>query len=83
MTPMATPEFPPQARVQADVQAAQQAEVQRLAAAPRRGMLRELGTLVWRHKAWWLVPLLVVLLLVGALLVLASGPLSPFLYPLF
>lgn len=58
-------------------------EVERLAAAPRRGVLRELGTLLWRHKAWWLVPVIVLLLLVGALLVLASGPLAPFLYPLF
>ncbi|MFM8980972.1 MAG: DUF5989 family protein [Planctomycetia bacterium] len=58
-------------------------EVARLAAAPRRGFLRELGTLLWRHKAWWLVPVLVLLLLVGALLVLASGPLGPFIYPLF
>lgn len=58
-------------------------EVERLAAAPRRGFLRELGTLLWRHKAWWLAPVIVLLVLVAALLVLAAGPLGPFLYPLF
>ncbi len=58
-------------------------EVQRLAQAPRRGFLGELGTLLWRHKAWWLAPVIVLLVLVAALLVLAAGPLGPFLYPLF
>ncbi|MEK7731927.1 MAG: DUF5989 family protein, partial [Planctomycetota bacterium] len=37
-----------------------------------------------QEKKWWLVPLISVLLLVGALIVFAgSSPLAPFIYPLF
>ncbi len=38
-----------------------------------------------RHeKKWWMIPLVVVLLILGALLLFSSAsPLAPFLYPLF
>jgi hypothetical protein len=58
-------------------------DVERLAEAPRPGVVRELFGMLWSNKKWWLLPVVIVLLLVGALLVLAGGPLSPFLYPLF
>ena len=36
------------------------------------------------RKKWWLLPILVVLLLVGALLVFAQGSaLAPFIYTIF
>ena len=36
------------------------------------------------RKKWWLLPILVVMLLVGALLVFAQGSaLAPFIYTLF
>lgn len=58
-------------------------DVTRLAEGPRHGVVREVLAMLWAHKKWWLAPIVVLLLLVGALLVLAGGPLSPFLYPLF
>lgn len=37
-----------------------------------------------QEKKWWLVPLVVLLLALGAFLVFsASSPLAPLLYPLF
>ncbi|HNV48717.1 MAG TPA: DUF5989 family protein [Spirochaetota bacterium] len=37
-----------------------------------------------RTKKWWLVPMIVVLLLIGALIVLTSGTaIAPFIYTLF
>jgi hypothetical protein len=47
-------------------------------------LIREFLLFVKNEKKWWLVPLLLVLLLVGALLVFSqTSPLAPFLYPLF
>jgi len=47
-----------------------------------------LTTDVWallkEHKAWWLAPIIIVLLLVGVLVVFSqSSALSPFIYALF
>jgi hypothetical protein len=37
-----------------------------------------------QEKKWWLIPLVVILLAMGALLLFsATSPLAPFLYPLF
>lgn len=50
----------------------------------KQSLIREFLLFVKHEKKWWLVPLLAVLLLVGALIVFAgSSPLAPFLYPLF
>jgi Family of unknown function (DUF5989) len=35
------------------------------------------------NKAWWLTPIVIVLLLVGLLIVLGSTGIAPFIYPLF
>ena len=32
------------------------------------------------NKKWWLVPMILIFLLLGALMMMGSGPLSPFLY---
>ena len=46
--------------------------------------VKQLFELLWERKAWWLVPMVVVFLLLGALILLtASSPLSPFIYALF
>jgi hypothetical protein len=46
--------------------------------------LGELFTLFGRGGRWWLLPMVVVLMLFGLLLVLASAtPLGPFIYALF
>jgi hypothetical protein len=50
----------------------------------RRGTLGELWAFIRAGKRWWLLPVIVVLLLVGALLVLAQGSaLGPFIYTIF
>ncbi len=47
-------------------------------------LLREFFAFVRYEKKWWLIPLGVLLLLLGALTLFASScPLAPFVYPLF
>ncbi|MCL4209870.1 MAG: hypothetical protein HRU76_05080 [Phycisphaeraceae bacterium] len=55
----------------------------REAQAARAGVLREFVDFLRDNKKWWLVPLLVTFLLVGALIVLTSTGAGPFLYTLF
>ena len=44
----------------------------------------ELFSFFWAYKRWWLVPVLVALLLCGALIFLAqSSAVGPFIYTLF
>lgn len=39
---------------------------------------------ILHEKKWWMIPLVLILLILGGLLIFASGsPLAPFLYPLF
>jgi len=48
------------------------------------GVLRQLWAFLKVRKKWWLLPVLLVLLLVGALLVFAEGSaLAPLIYPIF
>jgi hypothetical protein len=47
------------------------------------GVLRELVDFLIYNKAWWLTPIVVVLLLVGLLIFLGSTGFAPFIYPLF
>ncbi len=48
------------------------------------GLAAELWAYMRVRKKWWLAPILLVLLLVGALLVFAQGSaLSPFIYTIF
>lgn len=45
---------------------------------------RELWMFLRERKKWWLLPILVILLLVGALLIFAQGSaLAPFIYTIF
>ena len=49
-----------------------------------QSLLKEFLLFVKHEKKWWLIPLLAVLLLVGALVLFAgSSPMAPFIYPLF
>ncbi|HEV7566624.1 MAG TPA: DUF5989 family protein [Microbacteriaceae bacterium] len=43
----------------------------------------DLISLVWQHKLWWMVPLLLVMVVLAALVVLEATPIGPLLYPLF
>lgn len=48
------------------------------------GLLSELWAFMRVRKKWWLLPVLIVLVGVGALLVFAQGSaLAPFIYTLF
>jgi hypothetical protein len=50
----------------------------------RGGLASELWAYMRVRKKWWLAPILIVLLLVGALLVFAQGSaLAPFIYTIF
>jgi hypothetical protein len=45
-------------------------------------LLKEFLRFLRQEKKWWLLPLVVILLVLGALMVISSGSvLSPFLYP--
>jgi hypothetical protein len=59
------------------------ADFARRAAAKPPGLMRNVWGLLRRHRKWWLAPIVIVLLAVGALLILSATPLGPFLYPLF
>ncbi len=48
----------------------------------RIALSADLVRLIWQHKLWWAVPLLLALLVLGALLVLEATPVGPLLYPL-
>ncbi len=48
-----------------------------------QSFLRELWGFLRENKKWWLLPILLMLLVLGALVFLAGTGLAPFLYPLF
>jgi len=51
---------------------------------PKQSLIKEFFLFVRHEKKYWMIPLVVVLLIVGALIAFsASSPLAPFLYPLF
>jgi hypothetical protein len=46
--------------------------------------LKELIQFVMERKKWWLLPIVITLLLIGALIVLSSGSaIAPFIYTIF
>lgn len=45
-------------------------------------LLREFGGFAWESNAWWIVPIVIVLLLVAAILVSAPA-VTPFIYTLY
>jgi hypothetical protein len=50
----------------------------------RSGLLSELWAFMRVRKKWWLLPIIVVMVAVGALLVFAQGSaLAPFIYTIF
>ena len=51
--------------------------------APRPGFFTELWEFMVTNKRWWLTPIVVVLLLVGALIVLSGTAAAPLIYTLF
>jgi len=52
--------------------------------AKNKTMVGELLSLLWKRKVWWLAPIIIMLILVGALIIFGqSSALSPFIYALF
>lgn len=49
----------------------------------RSGAVRDLTRFLLANKKWWLIPILVVFLLFGALVMLSSTGAAPFIYTLF
>jgi len=45
-------------------------------------LLGEFGAFAWHNKAWWIVPVVLVLLLL-ALLIVSGQTVAPFIYTLF
>ena len=61
-----------------------QSEFERAATEqPHGGLPRELWGFLAQNKKWWLLPILIVLLLFGALVILSGTGLAPFIYTLF
>ncbi len=47
------------------------------------GLIREFWDFLKHNKKWWLTPIILVLLLFGALLILGGTAAAPFIYTLF
>jgi hypothetical protein len=52
-------------------------------AGDRLVVLADVVRLIWMHKLWWMVPLLLALLVLGLLVMLEATPIGPLLYPVF
>ena len=52
--------------------------------APLRSFVHDFGKFLWARKLWWMVPMVLVFLLFGALMFAAqSSAVAPFIYTLF
>jgi hypothetical protein len=50
----------------------------------KQSLVRDFLAFIRQEKKWWMIPLVFILLLVGAFMAFSSAsPLAPFLYPLF
>jgi hypothetical protein len=45
-------------------------------------LLKEFGEFAWQNKAWWIVPIVLVLLLLAGLVFVGTSA-APFIYTLF
>jgi hypothetical protein len=45
-------------------------------------LLSEVWAFAWQNKAWWLIPLVVILLIMG-ILIFSGQAVAPFIYTLF
>jgi len=58
-------------------------QFKREAQAGRSSLAREFWEFLKYNKKWWLLPILVLILLVGALVLLGGTGLAPFIYTVF
>ena len=61
----------------------QQRELQALAQAKRENLFGEFWLFLKHNKKWWLLPVLLAFLLLGALIFLGGSGAAPFIYTLF
>jgi hypothetical protein len=47
------------------------------------GFLKEVALMLMHNKKWWLTPIILALLLFGALIILGGSSYAPFIYTLF
>ena len=57
--------------------------IEDLAKQKRTGLLGEIVGLLVEHKKWWLAPIIISVLLLGALVLLGGTASGPFIYTLF
>ena len=62
---------------------AEGADFARQASTGQTGFLQEVWLFLRANKKWWLTPLLVILLVFGALVALGGTAVAPFIYTLF
>jgi hypothetical protein len=57
-------------------------EFERMAGQTQPGLLAEFVDFLRHNKKWWLTPIILVLVLFGALVMLSGSGMLPFIYPL-
>lgn len=60
-----------------------QSEFERAAEDSRVGLLRDFWCFLRQNQKWWLLPIILILLLFGALLLFTGTAAAPFIYTLF
>jgi len=58
-------------------------EFQERARHGRSGFLREMWGFLRDNKKWWMIPMLAIILILGALVLVSGSPVAPFIYTLF
>ena len=58
-------------------------EFANLAEGPQVGLLREFWDFLRYNKKWWLLPILITLVVLGAFVLLSGTAFAPFIYTLF
>lgn len=58
-------------------------DIKDLARGPRQSLLAEFLQFLGQNKKWWLLPILLVVLILGALVFLGGSGAAPFIYTLF
>lgn len=58
-------------------------EFERAAERAQGGLVSEFLSFLAHNKKWWLLPILMVMLLLGALVLLSGTAAAPFIYTLF
>ncbi len=58
-------------------------EFQERARQARHGFLREIWGFLRDNKKWWMIPMLSIILILGALVLVSGSPVAPFIYTLF